>query len=87
MTVLARSAGLPARYCTGYAMLRASENSDSSFIASNKTAHAWTDIYFEGIGWVTFDPSDWDFSELIESERPSGEAGPPVSPAIPITDR
>ena len=86
MTVLARSAGLPARNCTGYAMLRAAENNESSYIASNKTAHAWADIYFQGIGWVTFDPSGWNFSELIESDKPSDQGGPSVSPVIPDTE-
>lgn len=57
MTVMARCAGLPARYCTGYALTRDPDRvSASSYLATNSTAHAWCEIYFKGIGWVQFDP-------------------------------
>ncbi len=83
MTVLARASGLPARDCTGYAMLRATEGSYSSYVSTNATAHAWTEIYFQGIGWVTFDPSGWNFSELLEPDKPSGDQGPITPPVSP----
>jgi len=53
MAVLARCAGIPARYCEGFA----SKGSEEEIILKNENAHAWTELYFEGFGWVRFDPS------------------------------
>lgn len=64
MTVLARASGLSTRFVTGYALKRnPSTSSTDSYIATNATAHAWTEIYFKGIGWITFDPTNWNFYE------------------------
>ena len=54
MTVLARAAGLPARYVEGYA---ASPDSDGIARVTQQDGHAWTEIYFPGFGWLTFDPT------------------------------
>jgi len=58
MTVLARCAGLPARYVEGY-MLPPSSSKDRSdaYVVTNMQAHAWTEIYFEGFGWLPFEPT------------------------------
>ena len=64
MTVLARCAGLPARYVTGFALHQDPlSRTPESYVATNATAHAWSEIYFQGIGWLSFDPTGWDFSE------------------------
>lgn len=54
LTVLARLSGLPARVATGF--------SPGNYNALNKCfevhayhAHAWTQIFIEGKGWLTFD--------------------------------
>lgn len=58
MTVLARCAGLPARYVTGFALhQQANRLSDQAYVATRLSAHAWTEIYIHGLGWLTFDPS------------------------------
>ena len=59
MAVLARCAGLPSRFVTGFAL---EEGREGVYKATGKTAHAWAEIYFKGIGWVEFDPLDWDAS-------------------------
>ncbi|HEX2944558.1 MAG TPA: transglutaminase domain-containing protein [Clostridia bacterium] len=58
MTVLARCAGLPARYVEGY-MLPAEpvKNDNTTYVVSNMQAHAWVEIYFEGYGWLPFEPT------------------------------
>ncbi len=64
MTILARCAGLPSRYVLGFSLNRADlGGSEATYVATNATAHAWTEIYFKGIGWVTFDPVSWNFEE------------------------
>ncbi len=84
MTVLARIAGLPARYVTGYGLRRADSRPDSgNYLATNATAHAWTQVYFYGVGWMDFDPTHWDFSLPVEKDspvlpEPKTEDKPPV---------
>lgn len=54
MTMMARSLGIPARYVEGY--LASGLNSDDSVATiTNRQAHAWSELYFDGIGWVSFD--------------------------------
>ena len=69
MTVLARSAGLPARYITGFAMQKTDIRPDLFYI-TEKTAHAWSEVYFKGIGWVTFDPLRFDNALELPEEKP-----------------
>lgn len=58
MAILARCAGLPARYVEGY-MLPPDpvETGGNMFIVTNMQAHAWVEIYFEGYGWLPFEPT------------------------------
>ena len=52
MTVLCRMAGLPARYIEGYL---AEPNAQGEAVVTGLNGHAWTEVYFKGFGWVTFD--------------------------------
>lgn len=52
MTVMCRMAGLPARYVEGFV---AQPSSDGLAYVTGEDAHAWTEVYFEGFGWVPFD--------------------------------
>lgn len=56
MTILARCAGLPARYVEGY-MLPPDPVKDryDAYVVTNMQAHAWTEVYFEGYGWLPFE--------------------------------
>ncbi|MCL2633995.1 MAG: transglutaminaseTgpA domain-containing protein [Oscillospiraceae bacterium] len=55
MTVLAREAGLYARYVEGYVMREMDENGD--FLIKIKHAHAFPEIFIGGWGWVIFEPT------------------------------
>ncbi len=85
MTVMARMAGLPARYVTGYGLKQADNRENTtSYTATNATAHAWTQIYFYGVGWVDFDASGWEFYELVERDQPvPKDPKTDVKPVIP----
>ncbi len=85
MTVLARIAGLPARYVTGYGLKQEDTKQGTvNYIATNATAHAWTQIYFYGVGWVDFDPSQWQFYEPVKRDEPViSEPKPEKTPEIP----
>ncbi len=52
MTILARMSGLPARYVEGFV---AQPDPDGIARVTGMNAHAWSEIYFEGFGWVPFD--------------------------------
>lgn len=59
MVMLARAAGIPARYCEGYNM---TERVDSGAYGSNyritsKDAHGFPELYIKGYGWVSFEPT------------------------------
>jgi transglutaminase-like putative cysteine protease len=56
MAVMARSLGIPARVVAGYTngTLDAKSN---QHVVRGKDAHAWTQIYFGGYGWINFEPS------------------------------
>jgi hypothetical protein len=58
MAILARCAGLPARYVEGY-MLPPDpvEGRGNMYVVTNMQAHAWVEIYFEGYGWLPFEPT------------------------------
>lgn len=51
--LLARAAGLPARYTTGFLMTE--PMSDGYYAVRDKHGHAWAEIYISGYGWMTFD--------------------------------
>ncbi len=55
MTLMARSIGLPARYVEGYAAFEKTD--EDTFLIRGSYAHAWTEVYIAGAGWVTFDPT------------------------------
>lgn len=87
MTVLCRMAGLPARYIEGY---RAEPNGSGETIVSGTDAHAWTEVYFKGFGWVVFDPTpgrqEQDEKEnhnSSEQSNPSGTVSDPISEPTP----
>lgn len=54
---LMRLAGIPARIGEGYATPDDNRGSTSSLLIRDNEAHAWPELYFEGIGWVPMDPS------------------------------
>jgi transglutaminase-like putative cysteine protease len=51
LIALARLRGLPARYVSGYLAARPGEG-------AHEAAHAWAEIWVEGLGWVGFDPAN-----------------------------
>jgi len=76
LTVLARSIGLPARYVEGFL---ADPGEAGSVTLSGANAHAWTEIYIQGLGWVTFDPTAGDGDD----NQDGGEQPPPSPPPSP----
>lgn len=56
MAILARSLGIPARVISGYAP-GSYDSSSGLQIIRGTDAHSWTQIYFNGFGWINFEPT------------------------------
>jgi transglutaminase-like putative cysteine protease len=54
LAYLARQAGLPARVAIGFTR---GERRGGYWSITSRDAHAWTEIYFDRVGWVPFDPT------------------------------
>ncbi len=54
--VLLRTLGIPARLAVGYAQGERLATG-TQFRARLKDSHAWPEVWFEGIGWVEFEPT------------------------------
>ena len=86
MTVLSRIMGLPARYVEGY-LFRPGENGNA--VLTGQNAHAWTEIYFSGFGWVTFDATPATESGNSKQSAPEPTptpTPPPQSETTPETE-
>ncbi|MDO5560630.1 MAG: transglutaminase-like domain-containing protein [Oscillospiraceae bacterium] len=57
MTLLARCAGIPARYVQGFCVNSDLVPSDNNYHVEGTDAHAWTEAYIEGVGWIPFEPT------------------------------
>lgn len=73
MVVLARAAGMPARYVVGYIGEHYDESINAYVITADQ-AHAWPEIYFPEYGWIQFEPT---------AGRPAIERPPESLPALP----
>jgi transglutaminase-like putative cysteine protease len=52
---MARSLGIPARVAVGYT--QGLDQGDGSRSVLGKNSHAWPEIWFDGLGWVPFEPT------------------------------
>lgn len=53
--LLLRSQGIAARVAIGYAVDNRLRSTNSAVLIVGNQAHAWPEIYVDGVGWVTFD--------------------------------
>lgn len=62
MTLMARAAGIPARYSTGFYPIRGmhppGDNDPRHWQMTESEAHAWSELFFKGVGWVPFDATE-----------------------------
>lgn len=59
MAVMARTLGIPSRVALGFlpGSLVDTEADDARRVVTSNDLHAWPELYFEGIGWVPFEPT------------------------------
>lgn len=71
LVFLARAANIPARVVIGYQGGDKNPLSDY-WIVRNANAHAWTEVWFEGIGWQRIDPTSAIAPSRIEERLLNG---------------
>ncbi|MFI0963512.1 DUF3488 and DUF4129 domain-containing transglutaminase family protein [Streptomyces sp. NPDC021080] len=55
MASMARTLGIPARVAVGFTA--GTPQADGSMSVGLRDAHAWPELYFEGVGWTRFEPT------------------------------
>lgn len=75
--VLARAAGLPARWVTGFSP--GIRQGQDTYIVQNQHAHAWAEVWFDGYGWVPFEPTPGAILPTVSA----GGTGDPQDPGDP----
>ncbi|MBO6229629.1 MAG: hypothetical protein J6O50_03605 [Ruminiclostridium sp.] len=91
MTLGLRQFGVPARYVTGYVAYPGGErDADGNYrqILTERQLHAWTEVYFRGIGWLPFDPTEKvpGYAETVLGKSDSAEpAGSETSGTTLVT--
>ncbi|WP_446042075.1 transglutaminase TgpA family protein [Streptomyces sp. SID1121] len=80
MAAMARTLGIPARVAVGFTPGTA--QSDGTVSVGLRDAHAWPELYFEGVGWTRFEPtpSRGSTPDYTRPEAPSGSASDPQLP-------
>lgn len=57
LAVLCRTVGIPSRVATGY-LVDSTSMDGEEYIVRDRHAHIWTEVYFNGVGWVPFDATE-----------------------------
>lgn len=80
MAAMARTLGIPARVAVGFTP--GTQQGGGVMSVGIRDAHAWPELYFEGVGWLRFEPTPTRGSvpEYTRPEAPSGEAPAPAQP-------
>ncbi len=82
LTLLCRMQGIPARYVTGF--LAVPQNGVAA--VTGKDAHAWCEVYLNGLGWLTLDATPGDRGADTGGDEHNdtpygGEVAPTPSPS------
>ncbi|WEL22742.1 transglutaminase domain-containing protein [Halorhabdus sp. BNX81] len=91
MVVMLRSQGIPARYAVGFA--GGEQVNENQYLVTSDRGHAWVEVYFPDVGWVTFEPTASGDLPVDIPQPPynislnrSAVAGAPVSVTVEKND-
>ena len=73
-TMAFRAHGIPARYVEGYYISRdaAAWNGEGAVSVSGRQAHAWVEIYFDGVGWLPVDVTPGYYFDAVTLQQMVG---------------
>lgn len=77
MAVMARELGIPSRIAVGYAPGRPAGTDDQDetiYQVTSDDLHAWPELYFDGMGWVGFEPTPGVGAQTAFEEPASSNA-------------
>ena len=103
MAVMLRALGIPTRVAIGFTLDEADLDSESkAYAVTENRAWTWPEVYFEGLGWVEFNPTpgrpliarpgaDAALGDLVAASVGDDDQGFPLSnfeiPVAPTIDR
>ncbi|MFI1720071.1 DUF3488 and DUF4129 domain-containing transglutaminase family protein [Streptomyces sp. NPDC020489] len=81
MAAMARTLGIPARVAVGFAP--GTPQVDGTVSVGLRDAHAWPELYFEGVGWTRFEPTPTRGTqpEYTQTDSPSNSLPDPGLPS------
>ncbi len=81
MAAMARSLDIPARVAVGFAP--GTPQGDGTVSVGLKDAHAWPELYFEGVGWTRFEPTPTRGSvpSYTQTDTPGAALPDPARPS------
>lgn len=93
MVVLLRSLGIPSRWVKGYTEGVYKEVDEESglrmYEITNNNAHSWVEVFFPGVGWVPFEPTQgftspaqFNFDEIAQSTEQQETAEASTTPQV-----
>lgn len=82
MAAMSRTLGIPARVAVGFTP--GEKQSDGSVNVSMRDAHAWPELYFEGVGWTRFEPTPRSGLNVPDYSRPQTPTAPQPSAPAPL---
>ena len=85
-----RSFGYPSRYAEGYLVRSDVDETGETVTVTGKDAHAWCEVYFDGVGWLPIEVTPTYFVEMppetmvdpVNPDQPE-DPPPPVEPELP----
>lgn len=80
--LMLRSIGIPSRIVFGYAQGEPQNPDETEFVVRREQSHAWPEVFFEGIGWVEFEPTTLQPT----LDRLLGETVPPITDIPSVRD-
>ncbi|GAO12722.1 hypothetical protein TPA0598_12_00900 [Streptomyces lydicamycinicus] len=88
MAAMARTLGIPARVAVGFTP--GTKQPDGTTSVGLKDAHAWPELYFQGIGWTRFEPTpsrgsvpDYAYPDTPDAPDPGSPDPAPSRSAAP----
>ncbi|MCW7990089.1 transglutaminase [Streptomyces platensis subsp. clarensis] len=91
MAAMARTLGIPARVAVGFTP--GTKQPDGTTSVGLKDAHAWPELYFQGIGWTRFEPTpsrgsipDYAYPDTPDTPDPGSPDPAPSRSTAPSED-
>jgi transglutaminase-like putative cysteine protease len=87
MTVMLRILGIPARTVVGY-YPGEWDAASGGYLYRQTNAHAWTEAFFPGYGWIRFEPTasqpSSEFDGTVPTALPEQALATPAAPEAPV---